>query len=195
MRSGSLGTESLAFKVCICGQQGVGKTALVNRRTSGAFHADYRPTIAGAFAAVTETYDDKTVVLNVWDTAGQEKYQNMMPLYFRNSACVVVVLDISNAISWDFVKRWIATELPAINPRPIVIVCANKTDLPAAQDMTEIDDWAKELGYPVFHTSALTGADVAVLVHEMARLLVTGRMRTSPTTERIEGGGSGSKCC
>jgi small GTP-binding protein len=129
MITNALRAESPGFKVCICGQQGVGKTALLNRRTSGVVNADDRPTIAAAFATLMEKVSDATISLSVWDTAGQGKYQHMMPLYFRNVACVILVLDVAAPPSRDFVKRWIDTELPGICPRRVLSLCLNKIDL------------------------------------------------------------------
>lgn len=163
--------DASGFKVCICGQQGVGKTALLNRRITGEFVEDYRPTIAASFATVTETVHNKPVVLNVWDTAGQEKYQSMMPLYFRNVACVVLVLDVSSPSSWDFIKKWIDTELVGIIPRPLIVVCMNKSDLPSA-DLDPIAQWASEGCYPIYHTSARTGTNVNALFKKIATILV-----------------------
>jgi small GTP-binding protein len=197
MISTSLRSEVPSFKVCICGQQGVGKTAMLNRRTSGVFNSDYRPTIAAAFASVNETVNDRTVVLNVWDTAGQEKYQNMMPLYFRNVACVILVLDVSAPHSWEFVKRWLDAELQAINPRPFVVVAANKTDLQAVIDMQAVDEWAKGLGFPVFLTSAFNGTQIKELFQEIAdRLVLTHPVRLKPNTQQLQGNrAQGSSCC
>jgi small GTP-binding protein len=188
MISTSRRSELPAFKVCICGQQGVGKTAILNRRTSGVFNSDYRPTIAAAFASVNETVNGRPIVLNVWDTAGQEKYQNMMPLYFRNVACVVLVLDASAPPSWEFVKRYIDTELQGINPRPLVVVAANKTDVQAAIDGEALEEWAKGLGFPIFFTSAYNGTQIKELFQGIAERLVGAQSeRSKPDGQQLQG--------
>jgi small GTP-binding protein len=196
MISNSLRNESPGFKVCICGQQGVGKTAMLNRRTSGVFNADYRPTIAAAFATVMEKVNDKTISLSVWDTAGQEKYQNMMPLYFRNVACVILVLDVTAPPSWDFVKRWAGTELPGIRPRPILFLCLNKTDLKPTIDIEAIEEWAQQRDIPLFRTSASTGDNIAELFREVAATLATRkRSKSESMSEQLEGDAQPHKCC
>lgn len=164
-------SDAAAFKVCICGQQGVGKTALLNRRITGNFTNDYRPTIAAAFATVTETVHNKPVILNVWDTAGQEKYQSMMPLYFRNVACMILVMDVSDPNSWDFIRRWTETELVSIIPKPTVVVCLNKSDLKSAVDIPAIAEWASQASYPIYHTSAFTGVNVNEVFRKVATIL------------------------
>lgn len=189
-------SDAAAFKVCICGQQGVGKTALLNRRITGAFTDDYRPTIAAAFATVTETVHNKPVILNVWDTAGQEKYQSMMPLYFRNVSCMLLVMDVSDPKSWEFIRRWTETELVTIVPKPIVVICLNKSDLESVVDIPAIAEWASRANYPIYHTSAYSGVNVNEVFRKIATILFdnsTGYVRT----EGVQLGTSKGKnvCC
>jgi hypothetical protein len=156
--------EGHTFKVCICGQQGVGKTALLHRRISGSFGADYRPTIASGFGPVVESVGDRPVTLNIWDTAGQEKYQSMMPLYLRNCECVILVLDITAPASWDFV---------------------NKADLEPAMERDDITDWATDLGYRIYQTSAFSGAGITQLFTDVAAALVTVKTERAVGKEEL----------
>ena len=189
-------SASLSFKVCICGQQGVGKTALVNRRITGEFLGDYRPTIAATFVTVTESVRGKTVILNVWDTAGQERYQSMMPMYFRNVACVILVVDVSDPGSWGFIKRWTDNELVSLAPQPMLVLCLNKSDLEPAADISGVADWAAQLGCPIYHTSAMTGANV----NEVFRKVATGLIdeysnRQMPQQIPLSGATPRKGCC
>ena len=88
------GNEPESFKVCIIGESGAGKTSLLNRYITGMFTDDYKPTISASFMAAHEIVGDHTITLNIWDTAGQEKFQSMMPLYMRNVDCVLLVFDV-----------------------------------------------------------------------------------------------------
>jgi Ras-related protein Rab-5C len=122
-------SDILTFKVCICGLQSFGKMAILHRRITSTFLKDHRPTVVAAFATVMEVASEKTVLLNVWGTAGQERYQKMMPLFFWGVACLLLVIDASSASSWDFAKRMAETELVALDLKPIVFVALNKIDL------------------------------------------------------------------
>jgi small GTP-binding protein len=196
MISESLRAKSPGYKVCICGQQGVGKTALLNRRTSGVFNSDYRPTIAAAFATVQEEVNSKPISLNVWDTAGQEKYQSMMPLYFRSVSCVILVLDVTSPPSWAFVKRWVDTDLTSIRPTPLLFLCLNKKDLPPVVEIPKIETWAGDLGIRVFHTSASTGDNITDLFHAVASDLANGRLsKAEIERQTLEAGNADGKCC
>jgi small GTP-binding protein len=169
MRLSAESGEIPSFKVCICGEESVGKTALLNRYVTGSFNADYRPTIAATFVSAQEIVDHQVVMLNIWDTAGQEKYQSMMPLYLRNAECVILVLDVTKPSSWNYVTQWYETDFPNLFPRPSVYVCANKSDLDPVIDMNAIAEWAMKQDIPLFNTSALTGLNTAKIFKKVAQ--------------------------
>jgi small GTP-binding protein len=194
----SLRTETPSFKVCICGSNGVGKTALLHRHITRCFLTDYRPTIAAAFATVMEPVAATKVLLNVWDTAGQEKYQSMMPLYYRSVACVLLVVDVTSPASWEFARRWAECDLLAITPRPFVLLAANKADLaPDPAFQAGVADWARQMQFPTFATSATTGAAVDELFLEIARVLLERRSeRPRPVSEALTHvGDEEPRCC
>lgn len=67
----------------------------------------------------------------IWDTAGQEKYHSLAPMYYRNAAAALLVYDITNAKSFGMLKQWVG-ELKKLGPENIIIVvCGNKADLEA----------------------------------------------------------------
>jgi small GTP-binding protein len=189
--------DSLSFKVCICGQQGVGKTAVLHRRITASFSAGYAPTIAAAFATVVEFVGEKQVSLNIWDTAGQEKYHSMMPLYFRNVACVLLVIDCSSTQSWEFVKTWIDKDLIGIFPRPLVYIAINKTDLVAATNIAELQKWAEGMKFPCYLTSAFNGTGINELFGAMAQgVLVQKKERRAPDETSQSGDKrDAAECC
>jgi Ras-related protein Rab-6A len=51
--------------------------------------------------------EDRTITLNLWDTAGQEKFKSLIPSYIKDSQAVVVVYDITNQESFESVEKWI----------------------------------------------------------------------------------------
>jgi len=176
MRSSRDNEEFPSFKVCICGEESVGKTALLNRYVTGSFHPGYRPTIAASFISSQEIVDYHVVILNIWDTAGQEKYQSMMPLYLRNADVVILVLDVTKLSSFRYVCKWYEVEYPNLHPHPTVYICANKSDLDPAFDTSQIGEWAQSNQLSLFHTSALSGVNVPALFKKIAQDMNSERL-------------------
>tara|TARA_B110000305_G_C19184552_1_gene513619 strand:- start:431 stop:625 length:195 start_codon:yes stop_codon:yes gene_type:complete len=52
--------------------------------------------------------EDRVITLNLWDTAGQEKFKSLIPSYIKDSQTVVVVYDITNRDSFESVEKWMA---------------------------------------------------------------------------------------
>lgn len=50
--------------------------------------------------------EDRVITLNLWDTAGQEKFKSLIPSYIKDSQCVVVVYDITNRESFESIDKW-----------------------------------------------------------------------------------------
>jgi small GTP-binding protein len=186
-----------AFKLCIYGQEAVGKTAILNRRLRASFSDDYRPTIAAAFAAVGEEVDGQSVVLKIWDTAGQEKYQEMMPLYFRDVSAVILVADVSAPSSWAFIQKWIEVEFPGMKPVPMLFICLNKCDLPENEKLPQFMEWVTSQEFPVLKTSAQSGHNVMELFQQLATKLVDAdAVRPQAITQQLGGkGDEGDRCC
>lgn len=68
-------------------------------------------------------------IRQIWDTAGQEKYHSLAPMYYRGAGAAIVVYDITKMHSFRTLKEWV-NELQAQGPQDIAIAIAgNKRDL------------------------------------------------------------------
>lgn len=67
-------------------------------------------------------------LMQIWDTAGQEKYRSIAPIYYREAKIALCVYDITSQRSYDVMKKWVE-ELQANGPKDIVLaVVGNKID-------------------------------------------------------------------
>lgn len=168
------------FKVVMLGESGVGKTSLVEQLYSGVFSGDVASTIGAAYFKSSIQVDDDLVTLAVWDTAGQEKFQSLTPLYLRKARGLVFVVDASaeNQIQgltsvYDAVKEQIKPEMASV-------LCINKIDLTGSDiDKSQYEAWASERGMGIAMASAKTGAGVMELFVTVARLIKIGQVKES----------------
>lgn len=95
------------FKVLLLGDKGVGKSSIVRRYVEDRFET-WPTTICVEYGTVTRQIKGKTVKLQIWDTAGEEKYHCLTDMYYRNSHGVIFVFDLGNPDSLDHVtSSWI----------------------------------------------------------------------------------------
>ena len=123
-------------KVVLLGDTGVGKSSLVLRFVTNSFKAYSESTIGASFMSKIMTIDGNKIKFQIWDTAGQEKYHSLAPMYYRGAAVAIVVYDITRKSSFTTLQNWIK-ELRQLGPEDIVIViAANKCDL---DDQREVE--------------------------------------------------------
>jgi small GTP-binding protein len=170
------------YKTVFLGDGGVGKTAIIRRVSTGSFQSDIAPTIGASFIPVLQDSSDGVVKFQVWDTAGQEKYHDLVPLYSRNAVVALVVFDITSAQSFRSVEGWIST-LRAVSPDCLIAVIGNKCDQSARREISVEDGEAivKSLrGMFYAETSALTGEGIEPLFPRLVELVAE---RAQPVME------------
>lgn len=130
----------ISFKVSIVGPPCVGKTSFVRRHVTGEFSKLYVPTLGVevhpiTFITSSATHPDlaKHITLNLWDTAGQEKYGGLRDGYLVASDIVIAMFNMRD--TEEVVNHWIAEAKKANCP---IILCANKADL---KDKITTKEW------------------------------------------------------
>lgn len=117
------------FKVVVLGEGRVGKTSIVHRYTTGDFEDKRKNTVKAYCTDKTLTVGSTQVQLSIWDTAGQECFHALGPIYYRDAAGALLVYDITDRQSFEKVQNWVK-ELKKIVGNDIVIVIAgNKIDM------------------------------------------------------------------
>lgn len=91
------------LKIVILGSAGVGKSSLLLRYIDDIFEDSYVCTIGVDFKVRTIQVQEKTVKMQLWDTAGQEKFKQITSSYFKGSHGCLAVFDITNSESFDSV--------------------------------------------------------------------------------------------
>jgi small GTP-binding protein len=150
-------------KVVVLGDTGVGKSSLVLKFATGNFKPYSESTIGASFMSkIIQTRSGGSVKFQIWDTAGQEKYRSLAPMYYRGAAAAIVVYDITRADTFKTLRSWV-DELRAQGPKDIAIaVAGNKADM---SDAREIDtktgkEFAEEIGAIFMETSAKDSLNV-----------------------------------
>lgn len=115
----------------MCGNSGVGKTSIISKYINGTLPDKVVvPTISVELCTKIITLRNGTQIkAQIWDTAGQEKYQSLSSNYFKRSQGILIVFDITNKNSFNDVKNWIKMITDVTNEKCILYLVGNKKDL------------------------------------------------------------------
>jgi small GTP-binding protein len=178
-------TQSIHARVVVIGDSTVGKTSLLNSIISRHFNQYECPTVVSNFHIYTGDVKGTNVELQIWDTAGQEKFRSLGPIYYRNSIAAIVVYDCTARPTFEHLSRWIEEFMETAGSQTAIAIAGNKIDLVDKIEVTwpEAQDWARTQGYIVGQTSAQTGQGVDVLFNELVGAIIA--MQTGHRLTRL----------
>ncbi|KAF1744518.1 hypothetical protein MXB_4312 [Myxobolus squamalis] len=98
--------------------------------------------------------------MQIWDTAGQEKFRSLIPGYIRDSSVAIVIYDITDKESFEEILFWI--KLVQDEKDMIIVIVGNKTDLDEKRvvQYEEGKKRADENNALFFETSAFNGTEI-----------------------------------
>jgi len=124
-------------KAILLGESGVGKTSLINIVGGGKFNENEAPSISSNFIKKYIEIDSKKYLINIWDTAGQEKYRHLAKIFFHGSDIVILVYDITSKESLNNLEYWYKETKDHINNKFVYGIVGNKKDLYLKEEVTE----------------------------------------------------------
>lgn len=107
----------------------------------------------------------------IWDTAGQERFRSMTSAFYNRAQGVILSFDVSQYQSFLSLDSWINDIKIYAPPECIIVLCANKTDLPIEQWQVKKEEYNKYAAgrlCTIFETSASTGTNVEDIFTEVA---------------------------
>ncbi|CAH2295413.1 ras-related Rab-36 [Pelobates cultripes] len=180
-------------KVVMLGDLYVGKTSLINRFCKNVFDRDYKATIGVDFEI--EKFEILGIPFNlqIWDTAGQEKFKCIASTYYRGAQVIITAFDLGDIQTLENTKRWVQDALRENDPEAcsIFLVGTKKDTVTLAEcERTERDaiQFAREFKAEYWSVSAKTGEHVkdfffrvAALAFEQSMMSQLERSKDSPT--------------
>ena len=149
---------SLRQKIIFVGDSGVGKTTLINRINNEEFKDLNESSVGIDYYSKNIKFRGEELTLQIWDTAGQEKYRGLIPTYARNAVLAFIIYDISSKKSFENLTEWI-NYLNSIEKMPMII-CGNKIDLVRQVKKEEGEKFAKKNNLVFFEVSAKTNENM-----------------------------------
>lgn len=157
------------FKLVMLGETFTGKTSLVLRFAEGYYRESSRnPTVGAFFITKRLTVQSMTAKIQIWDTAGQEQFKKLAPMYYKNAAAAIICYDVTSPKSFETLEYWMNKLQQNVPAGGIVIaMCATKCDLEDDPDTSQAEALAAETGAIFLKTSSKTNSNVQLLFQKV----------------------------
>ena len=189
---------STTFKIVILGDSAVGKTSFLNQYCFHSFSNKTKSTLGIDFILTEVQVNEQIITIQLWDTAGSEKFSSLAPMFLRNVHACILMCDLTNRASLQALTFWRNELFDAlhISDAPLqnsthnsihnstqsfdenmkefpMIIVGNKADCENERVISseELKQWDGGK-HVVIETSAKTGLNVNFIIEELAKLLV-----------------------
>ena len=171
---------TIRYKLVFVGDINVGKTSVMNRFINDEFSGEYdvnqfynltfilyflQATIGVDFATKTIEYKDNSIKLQIWDSAGQERYKALIPSYVRGASIIFILYDVSNKNTFTNVITWINFIKQVNTDDSVLVLCGNKIDLARQVSTSEGKILAEKENMIFFETSAKNATGVSNMMY------------------------------
>ena len=94
-------------------------------------------TVDASFLEKKVNVGEKTVKLNIWDTAGQESFRSITRIFYRGANCVFLTYDITREDTFLNVVEWLKEVKSNITGHVVVYLIGNRADLEEEREVTK----------------------------------------------------------
>ena len=162
-------------KVVLIGDSGVGKSSIISRYIGGIFVDSIDSTISSSFSQKEYEANGKKVRLNIWDTAGQEKFRSIGRNFYKDAYIILMVYDITNKQSFEDLKSVWYPEIQQFGEKyKIIAIVGNKSDRYEEENVSEseLNSFSKDLGGTNFLVSAKNGNGIELMFKILAEMFL-----------------------
>jgi Ras-related protein Rab-1A len=152
----------MVLKIVMVGDSGVGKSSLLVRYSDDIFDQNYIATIGVDFRIKTVERNGKIVKLQIWDTAGQDRFKTITQSYYRGAHACMLCFDLTDKLSFENLNTWISEVKNLAPPDTSFVLIGTKADLPAKRVIShqQAADFANHFGMKYCETSSKTATNI-----------------------------------
>ena len=158
-------------KITLIGDSGVGKSSIIGRFITGFFNEEMNSTLGLNYSQKLYEKNGKKISLNLWDTAGQEKFRSLGKNFYKDSFIIIIVYDICNKASFQSIKEVWYPDIQRFGEKVnIIAFVGNKKDKYEEEEVPEEEakSYAKEIEANFVLVSANNGDGIEYMFQSLA---------------------------
>ena len=170
--------EQIRIKCVLLGHENSGKTSIVSRYIYNEFEKNIQATIGCAFNLKVFKIENIEVNLELWDTAGSERYKSLLPMYYRNADIILICIDLSINNDKDILDYWVEEIDERVDIKyKTVFVVGTKFDIKNDINQEMIDNFL--IKYPEFkyiETSSKDNLNISKLFKDCVNAIINNKI-------------------
>ena len=178
-------SEDCVYKILLLGDSTVGKTCFILQYTDNIFQDVHITTIGLDYRLKTMTLKSgKNVKLQIWDTAGQDRFRAITKNYYKGANGIILIYDVTNVKTFENIKAWVASIREEASSNISVYLCGNKIDMKEQRKVSteEGEKLAEEFGLPFKETSAKDSININETFNDLVERIdsIYSKLETNP---------------
>ena len=192
--------KEILYKILLLGDSSVGKTCFLMRYADNTFQEIHMSTIGLDYKLKNVQLDDgKMVKIQIWDTAGQDRFRSITKNYYKGAHGIILLYDVTSLKTFENVKNWVSQIKEEVSDKVIIILVGNKIDNVQNRKVTteEGEKMAKECGIEFFETSAKSGENIDNTFNHLVKKTVEIYSKIDGKGDKLTNKKAGKKkgCC
>ena len=150
------------FKMILIGDSSVGKSNILLKYLKDEFDPNSKATVGVEFGTKNIILNNKKIKVQIWDTAGEERYRSITSAYYKGAKGAFIVYDITRRNTFDNIDKWIVDLKTNGDKNISIVLIGNKSDLEDKREVKKDEGVKKseECKTAFLETSALNGDNI-----------------------------------
>ena len=118
--------------------------------------------------------NDRIIKMQIWDTAGHEKFRTITTSYYKSAHAIIVLYDITDEASFEHIKNWMI-DIDKFGKQGVLkVLIGNKIDMEDKRKITKEagESMANKYGINFFEVSAKDNINIDELFLDIAKCLI-----------------------
>ena len=137
--------------------------------------------------------DDKLIKLQIWDTAGHEKFRTITTSYYKSAHAIIILYDITEQSSFDHISNWMIEIDKFAKQGVLRIIVGNKKDLESKRQVStkDAESLADKYGIKFMEVSAKDNTNIEALFLDIVKRLLENYLKSkgdiinTPSTNNV----------